>query len=48
VYLDGKKIKDIKSFESYVDKYFKPGSEIEKFYERCGERWEVCIAIIPD
>lgn len=48
VYLDGKKVKDVKNFETYVEMYFPPGKEVEKFYEKCGERWEICIAVVPD
>ncbi len=51
VYLNGKQIKQVSNFESYVDMYFKSvkkGNEAEKFYEKCGERWEICIAVVPD
>lgn len=46
--LNGEEIKAVKNFESYVDMYFKPGKEVEKFYEKCNERWEICIAVVPD
>lgn len=46
VYLNGKKITKVSDFLSYVDLYF-PDNKIpsEKFYERCSERWEICVVV---
>ena len=45
VYLNGKKITKVKSFQSYVDLYFQQGeTKVFKAYEAVGTRWEVCVA----
>ena len=48
VYLNNKKISKVKSFQSYVDLYFKQDGQEEtkvfKAYEAVGARWEVCVA----
>ena len=51
VYLNGQKINTVNNFESYIDMYFKgtkTDQQVEKFYERCSDRWEICIAVVPD
>jgi len=51
VYLNGKKISQATNFESYIDLYFKgtkKDQQVEKFYEHCSDRWEMCIAVVPD
>ena len=48
VFLNGKRISSVSNFESYVDLYFKAGKDVEKFYERCSDRWEICIVVVPD
>ena len=50
VYLNNKRITQATDFEKYVDMYFsaKKTEEIEKFYLKASDRWELCIAVIPD
>lgn len=50
IYLNGKRITQVTNFETYVDMYFnsKKSEEIEKFYHKCSDRWEICIAVVPD
>lgn len=49
VFLNGKRLSAVTDFESYVNLYFhKDKKNVETFYERCGERWEICIAVVPD
>jgi hypothetical protein len=40
----------VTDFENYVEMYFsaKKAEEIEKFYLKASDRWELCIAVIPD
>ncbi len=46
VYLNEKKITSVNDFESYVDLYFNSKNTlIEKYYERCSDRWEICIVV---
>ena len=47
VHLNGKKIAKVTNFETYTDLYFKKDN-VEKFYEKCGDRWEICVAVLPD
>ena len=47
VHLNGKKIAKVTNFETYTDLYFKKDND-EKFYEKCGDRWEICVAVLPD
>lgn len=45
VYLNDKKI-EIDSFEKYVELYFgKDDIEVQKFHEKCSERWEICVVV---
>ncbi len=50
VYLNNKRIAQVNDFENYVEMYFsaKKSEEIEKFYLKCSDRWEICIAVVPD
>lgn len=43
IYLNGKKITEVKNFESYIDMYFKDKEESHRFYEKVNQRWEVCV-----
>ena len=43
VYLNGKKLDKIKSFESYIDLYFKGQEDVKKYHEKVNPRWEVCV-----
>jgi DNA topoisomerase II len=44
VYLNGKKLTDVKSFQSYVSLYFEKDSTEFRCYESVNPRWEVCVA----
>ena len=46
IYLNTQKI-NIKNFEEYVDLYFKKDKEdLQKYCERFGPRWEVCVVVL--
>jgi len=40
----------VTDFENYVEMYFsaKKSENLEKFYLKVSDRWELCIAVIPD
>jgi len=44
VWLNGEKL-DIKGFKDYTDLYLMTRPGIPQIFEKCGERWEVCISL---
>lgn len=44
VYLNGDKL-DIKSFKEYTDLYLLAKVGVPQIFEKCSERWEVCVSL---
>ena len=49
IYLNNKKVSCIKSFEDYINLYFrsstKDSADQIKIYEKVNNRWEVCVSL---
>jgi len=44
VYLNGEKL-DVKSFRDYTDLYLLTRQGVPQVYEKCSDRWEVCLSL---
>eukprot|EP00928_Gymnodinium_smaydae_P069983 TRINITY_DN53940_c0_g1_i1.p1 TRINITY_DN53940_c0_g1~~TRINITY_DN53940_c0_g1_i1.p1 ORF type:complete len:1309 (-),score=272.18 TRINITY_DN53940_c0_g1_i1:634-4497(-) len=44
VYLNGEKL-DVSNFREYTDLYLLTRQGVPQIFERCGERWEVCVSL---
>eukprot|EP00930_Biecheleria_cincta_P034105 TRINITY_DN23592_c0_g6_i1.p1 TRINITY_DN23592_c0_g6~~TRINITY_DN23592_c0_g6_i1.p1 ORF type:complete len:1248 (+),score=292.45 TRINITY_DN23592_c0_g6_i1:442-4185(+) len=44
VWFNGEKL-DVKNFKDYVDLYLLTRQGVPQVYEKCGDRWEICISL---